>query len=171
MWVCKAHAPKEKDSRASLVFCFPSMSFTRSVFFVLQEVAAEEDGEKAKKNGEGAQPMDAGVLKLPYLFADEGIVMNRCIARSQAKSSLEPVFKQCCRPLHSSQYCTMHWKKAMLTRGTWKMGNWDPDTNHSSLPARELLDGQRKAERRYVAAVRRGDGPGLRWERRKRRFV
>ena len=134
-------------------------------------MSAEKSGEEAKKNCGGAQPMDAGVGKLRYLFADEGIVMNRCIARSQAKSSLEPVFKQCCRPLHSSQYCTMHWKKAMLTRGTWKMGNWDPDTNHSSLPARELLDGQRKAERRYVAAVRRGDGPGLRWERRKRRFV
>ena len=61
----------------------------------------------------------------------------------------------------------------MLTRGTWRMGNWDPDTNHSSLPARELLDGQRKAERRYVAALRRGDGdaPGLRWERRKRRCL
>ena len=115
--------------------------------------------------------MDADVGKWRYLFADEGIVPNRCIARSKSKSSLEPVFKQCCRPLRSSHYCTMHWNKAKLTRGTWRMGNWDPDANHTSLPASDLLRGQKLAERRYVAALRRGDGdePRLRWEKRKRR--
>ena len=115
--------------------------------------------------------MNVGAGTSRYLFADEDIVRNRCIARSRAKSLLEPVFKQCCRPLNSRHYCTMHWKKAKFTGDMWKYGNWDPDTKHSSLPALELLDGQKEAKRRYEAALRRGDGdePGLRWEKRKRR--
>jgi hypothetical protein len=96
-----------------------------------------------------------------FLFEDAALVERACVAIKWKTSRCGPVFGQCCnRLLAGSRYCALHAKKAALTVGQWRQGDWDPSAGHASLSCEKRNEGLKEATKRAAAFVRpREAGP------------
>ena len=92
-----------------------------------------------------------------FLFEDVAVDDARCLARVWTTAEGRAIFTQC-RNSHQSDgsYCKTHAKKCAAASGVWRMGAWDPQNHHRSLPPAELSRAWHYAKRRGEQFVLRG---------------
>jgi hypothetical protein len=96
---------------------------------------------------------DRAAADIPFMFADAGVDESRCRARVWTSATTRSIFAQCRPPVGADgMLCVTHAKKTSAANGEWRLGLWDPDAGHRSLPAIELAHAQYYAGKRAEAA-------------------